>query len=121
MRTRYLRNSFTATANGAAFIDIGRACKVRCLEVNITADMDAADDSYVVEISTVPFAQQSTNDAQGVIAIVGQQQAAAGDQAGGLNIAIPMEYDLEQGQRVYLSATLVGTDAVTVRAVLHCT
>lgn len=121
MTTKFLQFNFTATANAAAYVEFTRAAKIRMIQISIQADLDAEGEYYNVDLSTVPYYQGSTNDSQGILATMNDYLGGAVGPSQGVNIVIPCDIQVENGQRIYLNGVLSGTQIVNVRAVLHHT
>lgn len=123
MLTRYLYGAFSASANSLAFIEVVKACRLRCIQITIAADMETDADAYAVEVSGVPYFQGTTNDAQGIYAIVRARTTlvTSGLAADPNSVVIPTDIAIPAGSRIYLNGSLSGTDSVQVSVVLHCT
>lgn len=125
MHIRQLYFNFTATANAAAFIEIPRKCKLKQISWAIRADMAATGDYYVIEASLVPYAQNTQNDAMGVLSTVQARcnliTAAGTAENCALNMFVPQDCDLEAGQRIYLNGELNSVSPVNVICLLTCT
>lgn len=120
MLTRYLYGTAAASANAVAFVEFTRKARVRQITVFASADLDADLEEYQVEISLVPYFQGNTNDSQGPIVVVNERCAsgAAGTVVSGINLAIPMDIEVDDGQRFYLNFNITGTGAVRAGAAI---
>lgn len=125
MHTRQLYASFSATANAAAFIDINKACRIKSIQITLATVLDADGEDALVEVSKVPYAQTTTNDALNVLAMAYHGIQGVGTPATiadmGVNIAIPTDIPMEAGERVYLNGVLSGTTSCIARVLLLCT
>jgi len=124
MTNRFLFATFAATANAQAYIEIVRACRLRQIQMSITHDLEVDNESFAIELSLVPYYQASTNDAQGILAVMSGRLTvltAVGGVVSEMNKVFPCDIPLEAGQRIYLNGVLTGVNLVTAACVLTCT
>jgi len=117
MRSLFVFNQFTASADAAAFVEIPRKGTVRAIQVFADADFDADQDSFVAEFSLVPYLQASINDAQGMLCVFGAKSSNTVNLVA-INETFQMACPVIAGQRINLNAGLSGTTNVNVRGVI---
>jgi len=114
MRAYFLFNSFTATADAGAQVQIVKNGRIRQVQWNCAADLDTDGELYVVELSLAPIFQGETNDAQGIVSIIRARYhlLTSGASDNGVNASFPVDVPVQAGQLLYLNAWMENGNVV---------
>jgi len=120
-----IRNLFfaaTASANNAASLEFVRPATIKQINWAISANLDAADESVVAELSTVPYFSSNTNDAIGPISTVRLLCVGVATDLAGYNGSFPVNAPIPGSGRLYLNVLFVGTlDVASISATIYTT
>lgn len=115
--------SITASADAVAYVTIQRNCTLRGLLITMSPSALTSADHLQLEVSTSAARQLTTNDTQGPLA--GHNWYGTLTTSGTLQapepLAINMDYDLKEGDRIYIHATEAGAATWTVNVYLYVT
>lgn len=119
---RSIYASSATTTNDLAHIDIGYSCKLVGVSTVIDPTTLVALDAVLLEVSTASTGQQTTNDAQGVLARTNYRAGANTNSVAApapTSWAGPMAIDIPAGTRVYIHSLQNGTTPTRVSVLLH--
>ena len=109
-----------ATANAIAQIQIPRAGRLRGIDWNLNADLDADGEACIYELSFLPVYQSDTNNTRNLICNIGiSLTGAVGPAAGAVGRFVPLDIAVSPLQILYFNAVLTGTASAAVRGVIH--
>ena len=117
-----LFNSFAASADGAASLDVQFDGVITAVDWSVRANLDADDEFYVCEVSFLSTSTFSANDARGSISMIAEQAGllTSGAMVTNGNKAVAgMRIPVNAGERIYLHGQLSVTGAVTAQVYLH--
>jgi len=99
--------SIAATANAVAQLAIPSKCKVKQVVWSVN-NSDETDGTAVLELSKASATEVGVNGAQQVISNItlGQSLTTSGLSQTHVNFAHPVDVDVDQGQILYLHATI---------------
>jgi len=109
-----------ASTNNAANVEVASAGRIKGVTLTGWADLNAAGEAMTVEISTVPYAQVATNDAQGPLATFTLTAGAAAPSLKSMQpVFFPLDVPVPNGQRIYANFVLTGTNIGVVNAAVQ--
>lgn len=95
----------TAAANAVAQLDIQFDGEIYGCSISAVPDLDAADDSFAIEVSFLSIQSLGTNDSRGSIYIARQRLSLMTAEAGALGVnalAMGLKVPVTAGERMYL-------------------
>lgn len=104
------------SANDVATIDIPRRGRIKGIQWSVAlTGADALDDGFHIEVSMTGAEEIRLNDARQSLLVVTTVQSFLTSGGGGSydNGFVPMDFDIEEGDRVHLHAVLVGSAGPT--------
>jgi len=120
MRTLKLYGTGSTTANAVAQITIPSRSRIVGIQAGIRIDQVADNSALQLELSKSSASEIGVNGAQQCIASFGAYAnlVTSGLTQGGINLFVPVDVQVEQGQIIYLHA-LVTTSVFYAEFVLH--
>lgn len=121
MRTLKIYGTGSATANAVASVIVPTKSRIRGVQWNLLWDGIADNASVIAEISRSSAREIQTNGAQQCISEAGGyvNLLTSGIVNGMSNFFTPADIPVDQGQIIYLHATITGTITFYATAILH--
>lgn len=122
-QTRQLYASIGATTAGTIYVELPTNARLRGISWTLIPISVADGDYLYAEISTVSTSQVATNDAYGILAVLGGSVdiTTSGAAQLGQSGFCPVDCVLRAGDRIYVNATENGNATWSLRALLHFT
>lgn len=122
MRSRQLYNGFTASYAGTIYFDLPDDTTIRQVTFAVTCTSYSASDYIQPELSISSSGSQTTNDAQGLLAVAAFECVGGGSPANVMLAApvvtIPINWKGRKGDRIYLNSTESGSGTWVIRALV---
>ena len=117
-------NSFAASADSGASLDIQFDGQLVVIDWNVNGDFDADLERYEIEVSFLSTNTFSSNDSRGSLSQVGARAAAAGTPASLVvdstqKVVTGLDIPVVQGERVHLHGSITGLGVVAATVYLH--
>jgi len=110
----------TGDTNNAESIKVCRNCTIKQILIAGMATLNATAEDYEIQVSKVPYFQGST-EASGVLATVMGGHGNASGVRDSLNVVIPMDEKVSDGEQIYINVLSGSAEAMTIKVQLYTT